>query len=109
MKSSAVIIMLLLSALPAWAADAPAKKPETVETVVPALDQSGRKGDIARLAKEKAQARFDASDADKDGKLSRDEVTRDLSYMSQNFDKLDADKDGFLNWEEYVGHTRWSK
>lgn len=108
MKSSAVIIMLL-STLPAWAADAPAKKPETVETVVPALDQSGRKGDIARLAKEKAQARFDASDADKDGKLSRDEVTRELSYMSQNFDKLDADKDGLLNWEEYVGHTRWSK
>lgn len=108
MKAVAVTL-LMLSMLPAWAADAPAKKPETVESVVPALDQSGRKGDIARLAKEKAQARFDASDADKDGKLSRDEVTRDLSYMSQNFDKLDADKDGFLNWEEYVGHTRWSK
>lgn len=104
----AVALIMLLSTLPAWAAE-PAKKIETVETVVPALDQSGRKGDIARLAKEKAQVRFDASDADKDGKLSRDEVTRDLSYMSQNFDKLDADKDGFLNWEEYVGHTRWSK
>lgn len=108
MKTVAAIL-LLLSALPIWAADEPAKKPETVETVVPALDQGGRKGDIARLAKEKAQARYDAADADKDGKLSRDEVTRDLSYMAQNFDKLDLDRDGFLNWEEYVGHKRWSK
>lgn len=108
MKTVAVLLLSLLAALPAWAADEAAKK-ETVETVVPALDQGGRKGDIARLAKEKAQARYDAADADKDGKLSRDEVSRDLPYMAQNFDKLDLDHDGFLNWEEYVGHKRWSK
>ena len=108
MKTIAMLLLSLLAALPAWAADEAAKK-ETVESIVPGLDQAGRKGDIARLAKEKAQARFDAADADHDGKLSREELLRDHPYMVQNFDKLDLDHDGFLNWEEYVGHKRWSK
>ena len=78
-------------------------------TMVPTLDQSGRKGDIARLAKEKAMAKFDGADENKDGKLSKEEVAKSFPYMAQNFDKLDADKDGFLSWEEYVGHNRWPK
>lgn len=78
-------------------------------TMVPTLDQSGRRGDIARLAKEKAMAKFDGADENKDGKLSKEEVTKSFPYMAQNFDKLDADKDGSLSWEEYVGHNRWPK
>ncbi|CAB1368265.1 exported protein of unknown function [Denitratisoma oestradiolicum] len=79
------------------------------KTIVPTLDEEGRRGEMARLAKEKAQAKFDAADEDKDGKLSRDEVTKAFTYMAENFDKLDADKDGFLSWEEYVGHNRWPR
>lgn len=79
------------------------------KTMVPNLDQEGRRGDIARLAKEKAIAKFDAADADKNGKLSREEIAKASPYMGQNFDKLDVDKDGALNWEEYVGHNRWPK
>lgn len=79
------------------------------KTMVPNLDQEGRRGDIARLAKEKAIAKFDAADADKSGKLSRDEVGKAFPYMEKNFDKLDLDRDGALNWEEYVGHNRWPK
>jgi hypothetical protein len=78
-------------------------------TMVPTLDQEGRRGDIARLAKEKAMAKFDGADANKDGKLSKEEVANAFPYMSQNFDKLDTDKDGFLSWEEYIGHNRWPK
>lgn len=78
-------------------------------TMVPTLDQDGRRGDIARLAKEKAMAKFDAADENKDGKLSREEVAKYFPYMAQNFDRLDTDKDGFLSWEEYVGHNRWPK
>ncbi len=78
-------------------------------TMVPTLDQEGRRGDVARLAKAKAMAKFDSADSNKDGKLSRDEVTQAFPYMAQNFDKLDLDKDGFLSWEEYVGHNRWPR
>jgi len=78
-------------------------------TVVPTLDQAGRKGDMARVAKEKAVARFDAADIDKDGKLSRAEVEKAFPYLAQNFDKTDADKDGYLSWEEFVGHHHWPK
>lgn len=83
--------------------------PVTAQTMVPNLDQGGRKGDMARLAKEQAVARFDAIDTDKDGRLSREEVARASQYLSDNFDLRDTNKDGFLSWNEYVGHDRWPK
>lgn len=79
------------------------------ETVVPTLEQGGHRGDIARLAKEKAVARFDAADTNKDGKLSMLEVEKSFPYLAQNFDKTDVNKDGSISWEEYVGHNQWPK
>ena len=79
------------------------------QTTVPTLDQSGRKGDMARLAQQKAKEKFDAADADKDGKLSKEEMKATLPYMYERFEKYDKDHDGFLSWEEYVGHNRWKK
>jgi hypothetical protein len=88
---------------------AAAAQPAFSQTMIPKLDQEGRKGDMARLAKEQAVIRFNAADTDKDGKLSRDEAQKAAPYLHENFDKRDLDKDGFLNWEEYVGHNRWPK
>lgn len=79
------------------------------QTMIPKLDAPGRKGDLARAEKQRAAERFDAFDANKDGKLSREEVANRSSYLTENFDKLDADKDGFLSWEEFLGHNRWPK
>lgn len=79
------------------------------QTVVPKLDQQGRKGDVARGVKEKTAAKFDTADENKDGKLSRDEVAKHFRYLAENFDQRDADKDGFFSWEEFVGHDRWAK
>ncbi len=79
------------------------------QTMVPKLDQEGRKGDVARLAKQKAQERFASLDKDKDGRLSRSEVEQDSAYLAENFPARDLNSDGFLSWEEFVGHTRWEK
>lgn len=79
------------------------------QTMVPKLDHEGRKGDVARLAKQKAQDRFTALDKDSDGRLSRSEVEPDSHYLAEKFPERDIDRDGFLNWEEYVGHNRWNK
>ena len=79
------------------------------QSTIPKLDQEGRKGDMARLAKEQAVAKFNAADTDKDGKLSKDEAGKSSPYLAENFDKRDTDRDGFLSWEEYVGHDRWPK
>lgn len=79
------------------------------QSVVPKADAPGRKGDMARLAQEKARAKFAAIDENKDDKLSREEVARQFRYLAENFDKHDTDKDGFLSWEEYVGHDRWPR
>ncbi|HZX31182.1 MAG TPA: hypothetical protein VFF03_07510 [Rhodocyclaceae bacterium] len=78
-------------------------------TIVPKLDQEGRKGDMARMAKEKAVEKFDTLDANKDGKLSREELAESAPYMAENFQRYDKNNDGFLSWEEYVGHNRWPK
>lgn len=79
------------------------------QTMIPSLDEPGRKGDLARAAKQRSATQFDATDEDKDGRLSRTEVAKNSRYLTDNFDKLDADKDGYLGWEEFLGHNRWPK
>lgn len=79
------------------------------QTMIPSLDEPGRKGDLARAAKQRSATQFDAMDEDKDGRLSRTEVAKHSRYLTDNFDKLDADKDGYLAWEEFLGHNRWPK
>jgi hypothetical protein len=96
----------LLFALPALCA-APAAL--HAQTMVPKLDTPGRKGELARAERKRAEERFDGYDTNKDGKLSREEVNGRSSYLIENFDKPDADKDGFLSWEEFLGHNRWPK
>lgn len=79
------------------------------KTMVPTLDQEGRKGDVARLANQKAHERFAALDKDKDGKLSRPEVEQDSAYLAEKFPERDVNSDGYLSWEEFIGHSRWEK
>lgn len=81
----------------------------TAQTIVPKLDEPGRKGDVARDLHDKTKAQFALIDENKDDKLSREEVAKHFRYLAENFDKHDADKDGFLSWEEFVGHNRWSR
>jgi len=95
-----VIFILLYAALTV---------PTIAQTMVPKLDQEGRKGDVARLARQKAQERFNAADLDKDGRLSQEEVAKDSPYLAEKFSERDTNRDGFLSWEEYVGHNRWEK
>lgn len=79
------------------------------QSLIPDLDAPGIRGEMARAEKQKAEARFDAMDSNKDGKLSRDEVAGKSAYLADNFDKLDSDKDGSLGWEEFLGHKRWPR
>lgn len=79
------------------------------QTMVPKLDQEGRKGDVARLAKQKAQERFLAIDKDNDGRISRTEAEMNAPYLAEKFKERDVNADGTLSWEEFVGHNRWER
>jgi Ca2+-binding EF-hand superfamily protein len=79
------------------------------QTIVPKLDEDGRRSEVARMIKEKSVAEFDKADVNKDGKLSKEEVATVSNYFANNFEKYDLNKDGFLSWEEFVGHNRWPK
>lgn len=76
---------------------------------IPSLDQEGRRGEVGRAAQKKAIERFDATDTDKDGRLSRDEVAAHSPYLSENFDRMDRNRDATLDWFEFIGHDRWKK
>lgn len=98
MKSLSLLFVLLAAANFAHA-----------QTVVPKLDQDGRKGDMARLAHKQAQDKFNTADANKDERISKEEAAASLPYVAEHFDRYDKDKDGLLTWEEFVGHNRWKK
>lgn len=100
MIRSALIAVIIVSA---------AFSSASAQTMVPKLDQEGRKGDVARLARQKALERFNAADTDKDGRLSQQEASKDSPYLAEKFSERDTNRDGYLSWEEYVGHNRWEK
>lgn len=78
------------------------------KTIVPKLDEEGRRGEIARIAAEKARKRFAELDQDRDDRLSREEVASH-GYLADQFERLDRNRDGFLDWNEFVGHDRWPR
>ena len=79
------------------------------KSIIPKLDETSRKGDMARLALKSSDERFEAADEDKNGVLSRVEVAKHFPYFDQNFERYDKDKDGALSWEEFVGHDKWKR
>lgn len=88
---------------------ATASTPVHAQNSVPKLDLEGRRGDVARLAKQRALERFELADTNGDGKLSREEVEMSLPYFATTFAEHDKNGDGFLSWEEYIGHDRWPR
>lgn len=79
------------------------------QTIVPKLDQEGRRGDIARMVHERAVKQFDEADADKNGLLTREEVSVVAPYKGEAFEQYDKNGDGLLDWPEFIGHDRWKK
>lgn len=106
MKTRAIPLLVLAACLvlPLTAAAQRGQK-----SIVPELDEENRRGEIARIAEKKAEAKFDAADVNKDNRLSQEELAGPSPYIAENFKQYDKDGDGFLSWEEYVGHNRWKR
>jgi Ca2+-binding EF-hand superfamily protein len=84
---TSLLAILALSSVTSFGADAPAKKPE---------------GDKPKLTPEEM---FTKKDADKDGKVSKEEYlkgSKDAAKSEASFTKKDKDKDGSLSKEEFT-------
>ena len=55
-----------------------------------------------QMPSRRASPSFVQIDANKDGKISKDEMAK--HPKAGHFSKMDADKDGFLNQDEFAGH-----
>jgi Ca2+-binding EF-hand superfamily protein len=88
------LAILALSAVTSFAADEAPKKPE---------------GDKPKMTPEEM---FTKKDADKDGKVSKEEYlkgSKDAAKSEATFTKKDADKDGFLSKAEFTAAPKKKK
>lgn len=51
-------------------------------------------------AQKQQEERFKRADANKDGRLTREEAQKGMPVVSRNFDQIDANKDGVVTMEE---------
>ncbi|MBV8271175.1 MAG: calcium-binding protein [Cupriavidus sp.] len=54
----------------------------------------------AQEAKAKFTEKFNAADADHDGKLTRDEAQASMPEVAKDFDKIDAKKKGYVTQKQ---------
>lgn len=59
-------------------------------------------------AQKQQEERFKRADANKDGRLTREEARKGMPVVSRNFDQIDANKDGVVTIEE-IDATRKSR
>jgi len=69
--------------------------------LAPALALAANSGKRARIAEE-----FRNADADGNGTLSREEAARAAPWLAQRFDAIDANHDGRISPEEIRAHRR---
>ena len=100
---------LILAALLAMFGASGTAFAQRTRSIVPELDDDGRRGEIARIAEKRAEERFNRTDTDKDDRLSAQELAVTAPYMAENFKTYDKNEDGFLSWEEFIGHDRWKR
>lgn len=93
--SALVALICLLAWMPVYAVKS--------KTIIPDLEDSSRKGEVARLEQQKKKDSYALADEDKNGVLSREEVAKHFPYFDQNFERYDLNKDGVLGWTEFGG------
>jgi Ca2+-binding EF-hand superfamily protein len=67
------------------------------------IDHAALKSARDRILEERVRGVFDRLDADKDGKVSKDEAR---GLVREHFDHIDANKDGAITFEELVKAAR---
>ena len=88
-------------------ADKPEKSPPPAKTIVPDINATGHRGDLARAILSRASAKFLEADENRDYRISLQEAGTHLPHINREFSYYDKDGDGGISWQEYVRHDQW--
>lgn len=65
-----------------------------------AADMGGDRAQKAQKAMAELESRFNAADANHDGRLTRDEAKGKMPRVAQSFDAIDAQKNGYVTLDD---------
>lgn len=81
--------------------------PQESKSIVPDINEEGRRGDIARKMLERSSATFLKADENRDYRISLAEATKHIPHIGRDFARYDKNNDDGVSWEEFTGHDKW--
>ena len=82
-------------------------QPGGASSIIPDMNDQGRRGDVARIMMEQAEDRFLRADLNRDYLISPEEARQELGHIGNNFSRYDKNRDGSVSWQEMLGHSKW--
>ena len=76
-------------------------------SIVPDINEKGRRGEIARKMLAKSTDLFLKADMNQDNLISVEEAEQHLPHVSKDFSRYDKNKDNGISWQELLGHDKW--
>ncbi|HEY9104215.1 hypothetical protein [Chitinimonas sp.] len=73
---------------------------------VQAAEAGGDKAQRAQKAMAELESRFNAADANHDGRLTREEAKGKMPRVAQNFDAIDAQKNGYVTLDDIKAYAK---
>jgi len=75
-------------------------------TVTQAAELGGDRAQKAQKAMAELESRFNAADANHDGRLTREEAKGKMPRVAQNFDAIDAQKNGYVTLDDIKAYAK---
>lgn len=99
---TAALLLISQTSMVAFAAQG-----QTENSIIPGINETGVRGDMARRMMAKSEYKFLKADMNHNYLISVEEAGQHLMHISNNFSRYDKNKDGSISWHELLGHDKW--
>ncbi len=84
-----------------------ASQTQSSKSIIPDINEEGRRGEMARKMMAKSTSQFMEADMNQDSLISIEEAEQHLIFISKDFARYDKNKDSSISWQEFIGHDKW--